>query len=226
MGDMKETEIAGAVMDWLQAQGWDCYPEVCPYYGGARADIVGVRGGLVLICEVKTNMSLALLSQAIGWRGDAHFICIATPEKRRRGGHTRAENHLIQYFGLGHIEVAARAWRPENRVSERVEPRYRRPYQSMVKGLLDCLHPDMKRYAPGARAGYSTPWKRTMDRAVKFIEKHPGCTIRELFEGVSTHYASGATARACLRHWLPEDSRVRADVETKPFRYYPSEASG
>lgn len=218
---MKETEIASAVMDWLQSQGWDCYPEVMPARGGPRADIVGVRGNLVMVCEVKTSMGLALLSQAIGWHGTANFIYVATPVKQRRYERTRAESHFIKYFGLGQLLVGDIPSEWGDLVKEGVRPSYLRPNKHLVKRMRGCLCPEMKRFNPGTKAGYSTPWNRTIDRAVKYIERHPGCTIKDLVRDVETHYASTAGARAGLREWLPEDSRIRIDVEIKPFRYYP-----
>ncbi len=217
-----EARIAGVVMDWLQAQGWDCYPEVEPARGGPRADIVGVRGNLVMVCEVKTSMGLALLSQAIGWHGTAHFICVATPVKQGRYERTRAEDHVFKYYGLGRLSVFDRGSEWEDRVKEKVRPSYLRPNKHLVERMRNCLCPDMKRYSPGTQVGYSTPWNRTMTRAVKYIESNPGCTIKELMGVVETHYASPAGARAGLREWLPEDKRVRVDTGARPFRYYPA----
>ncbi len=223
---MKEPEIAAAVMDWLQAQGWDCYPEVMPARGGPRADIVGVRGNLVMVCEVKTSMGLALLSQAIGWHGTAHFIYVATPVKQRRYERNRAEDHIIKYFGLGLLSVLDRDSAYRDRVDERLRPEYKRTCSFNVERMRNCLCPEMKRFNPGTQAGYSTPWNRTMDLAVEYVSQHPGCTIKEILGEVKTHYASSAGARAGLRDWLPADKRVRADTESKPFRYYPASEEG
>ena len=220
-----EASIAVAVMDWLQAQGWDCYPEVMPARGGARADIVGVRGKLVMICEVKTSMGLALLSQAIGWHGTAHFIYVATPAKKRGHERSRAEDHIIKYYGLGSLSVLGHDPDYGDRVNERRSPEYKRPGAFNVERLRNCLCPEMKRFDPGTKTGYSTPWNRTMDRAARYVEAHPGCTINELARDVETHYASTSGARAGLREWLPEDKRIRVDTTTKQSRYYPAEAA-
>lgn len=218
---MKESEVAAAVMDWLQGQGWDCFPEVMPARGGPRADIVGVRGSLVMVCEVKTSMGLALLSQAIAWHGTAHFIYVATPVKVKRYERSRAENHVMKHYGLGALSVLNYDPAYGDRVSEDWRPEYKRPNAFNVERMRNCLCPEMKRFNPGTQAGYSTPWNRTMDLAVGYVEQHPGCTVKDILGECKTHYASSAGARAGLRDWLPEDKRIRVDTDTKPFRYYP-----
>lgn len=88
---------------------------------------------------------------------------------------------------------------------------------------LELLDEDMKRYAPGttAAAGYSTAWRRTMDRCAAFVKQHPGCTVKEIIEQVDYHYASKSGARQGILLWLQKREDVDARHEGRCIRFYP-----
>lgn len=217
---MNESKLATAVMDWLSAQGWDCYPEVS-IGDGARADIVGIRGVLTLICECKMSASMALWGQAIRWRDYAHFLYIAFPRRSTHNAASKSvETHLEKYYGIGKLivdgnSVADSFWLPP----------FRRPVRDCYERLRRALHPDQKRYTPGSQKGFSSPWRRTMNKAAKWIRQHPGCDIKAIIEGTSHHYASDATARACLHHWLPLEKGIVVRTEGRKKLYYLEEES-
>ena len=59
-----EAALAEIVTTWLRADGWRTYHEVELPRGG-RADIIGVRRGLVWIVETKLQAGLDVLDQAL-----------------------------------------------------------------------------------------------------------------------------------------------------------------
>lgn len=221
-----EAEVAAAVMDYMVAEGYDCYPEVECAEG--RADIVGVRPfpfmphrKCVHIVETKTSWSLDLLEQAARRQGYAHYVSIAAP--------TRPNNYfswlckregigLIRFYdGVGDLRIAE---------TQQYPPRLNRHRPGRSFGpdrVLEALHDDQKRYAPGSTSdqGYSTAWRRTMDRAAEYVRTHPGCTVRELVDNVEHHYTRDAGARQGLLLWLPKRQDIEARHEAGAMRFYP-----
>lgn len=210
--EISEREIGKKVLDYWVSEGWDCYPECS--FGGARADLVAVRNGLIAFIECKTTMSMALFDQIVDWRAYANFLYVATPSRKMKR-FSRIEQHLFKYFGIGHVLVKKFGVFVSDAQYHRIRKRER-------EVVLNVIHPDMKNYVPGSQAsdGYSTPWKRTMTQAIAFIKTHPGCTVREVVAGIEHHYASNSGARACLFRWLIEDRRIRFRQEGRATNFY------
>jgi hypothetical protein len=235
---ISEQDVATAVMAYLVREGWECWPEV--EIPGGRADIVAVRPfpflphrRCVHIVETKTSWSLDLLEQAVDRRRMAHYVSIAAPTKRGF-----FYERLCRDFGIGTLQV----WRQgfgenaEFHVSEidstyrDVRPRLQRHTRNEKyfgpERCLSLLCDDQKRYTPGstAAAGYSTEWRRTMDRAAKFVADHPGCTVKELARSVEHHYSTAGGARQGFLTWLAKRTDIVARKEQGAMRFYPPEA--
>lgn len=234
---VSEEEVATAVMQHLITEGWDCYPEVL--LPGGRADIVAVRdlpfsqGKLVHIIETKTNWSLSLLEQAVNRQGFAHYVSIAAP------GIGRGNREINRFFellctarGIGIIIV-------EGVLEPKVEL-YRIQPAKLCRGLksakkfnwgpwktLAALHPDQKNYTPGTtgKAGYSTPFRRTMDRCVDYVRKHPGCTVKELVGAVESHYARPTGFKQGILMWLEKREEIRVDTSGSVYKFYPIDST-
>ena len=221
-----EAEVARVAMDRMVAEGWDCYPEVvlpC----GARADIVGVRRvpfcsrDIVMIVECKTSWTLKLLEQGERAIAHAHYVMLAAPTKS-----SIFYERLCMQRGIGMLRFMSSA---DLKVDEYrcVEPRrIVHRGKSRIWGperTLQCLHEDQKRYDPGttAAAGYSTPWRRTMDGAAKYIAKNPGITVKELIAAVDWHYSSVGSARQGFLLWLDQRDDVEARRDGREIRFYP-----
>ena len=219
-----EAELAALVMARLEADGWDCYPEAQfrSYLG--RADIAAKRGRILWVVECKTTFGLSVIAQARAWKGYANYRSVAVPMGRSSGGRSMA-SEICALLGIGILEVGKdRVYGgTDNRVRELIRPRLDR---KVGYGLVDCLHPDMKRYAPGTTSGegYSTPFSRTMDRCIEFIKERPGCTVKELIESIDHHYASLASAKTAIPYWL-DSPKFPVDVrkEKGRLRLYPNE---
>lgn len=229
-----EAEIAQAVMDELTSMGWDCYPEVVLPHGMSRADIVAVRPfpfmpgrKMVHIVECKSSWTLSLLEQGLHRTRFAHFVSLASQGRcsfmydrlcaERRLGRIAIDSHRIPRSGG--FELLAE---PGNQIRSK-----NKFAAEWVKKLVDSLHPDMKNYRPGTTSaqGFSTPWRRTMDAAARFVADNPGCTVAEIVDSVPTHYVSIAGAKTGVLTWLQERDDVRLDDTDRPYRFYPAEAS-
>jgi len=143
---MKETELAEKVVDWLKSQHWEVYQEVQPHAFDRTADIVAVTGNLLWIIEVKKSLSLALLEQALRWRGYANYISIATPNPKR---HTKGEDAarlFLKHFGIGRLSIRRRSG---DNVDQMIAPHLCR---NRLGTLMDCLTEHHKTYAQAGNA--------------------------------------------------------------------------
>ena len=219
-----ETEVAAVVMTAMQAEGWDCYPEVI--VPGGRADIVGVREfpfmkrRCVWIVECKTTWALSLLEQGVDRMGFAHHVSIAAPSEPSFFYET-----LCRERGIGMIRFHPKM--ADLTISEHgcLEPRLCRHGRHEMFGpgrTLESLHPDQKNAAPGSSSAgwYSTPFNRTMKRCAEYVREHPGCTVKEIVANVETHYSTIGSAKQCLLKWLEKQDGVEARIENRSMRFY------
>ena len=224
---MKETELAEAVVAWLEMEHWDVYQEVQMYAYSGICDIVATKGFLVWTIECKTSLTWGLIEQAWLWR--AHFRSIAIPRaKARTRGRRVAYLTCKNFFNLGIIEVHQIKTFDESimfEVAEQTPAPLMREYHEAAKRIKSRLVPEHKTYAKAGsvRGGYYTPYKYTMSRVKKFITKNPGCTLKEIMDDIGEgHYASMKSARASIRVALDSHERdwCRVDMENKPYKYY------
>ena len=103
-GTVKETEIAAAVVRWLVDMEWTVYQEVS--LGGRVIDLVATRGPLVWAIECKVSLGLAVLEQAYGLLGYAHYVSVAVREPTSEDSVVRwfAEQVVAAEHGIGVIE--------------------------------------------------------------------------------------------------------------------------
>lgn len=214
-----ETQLATAFMTHLESLGWDCYPEVAVNRGGNRADIIAYRKPLVWVVEAKLSLNEAVCEQAKAWLGWAHLVTVLAP-----GG--KAHPVLEEWCRIKGVGIIRASRHTTYRQTEhigfdnRLEARLHRSVYQNGRYIADHLHPDMKRYAPGTNAQFSSPWRRTMDAAIDCVLKNPGVGIKEIVAAIKHHYHSDATARACLVKWLQGDKRVRCELHGRSYRFF------
>lgn len=220
---MKETEVAAPVVAWLQKQGWDVYQEV---ENGNVADIVArmplkYRDDLIWVIETKTTLSLALLDQAIAWTPWAHLVSVAVPAPKTMRRGTRAINLVLQHYKLGFIEVDTfSGYKP---VREVETPGLHRIVKCHVRNWDRALVEEQKTYCPaGTQGGHWTPFKGTCKRLRGYVEKHPGCLMKEAVEGIRHHYQTEASAIGSLRYLVQDGvvPGVRFERDGRKIRLY------
>lgn len=215
-------------MDWLTADSWDCYPEAQFHAYTHRADIAAVRHGYLHIVECKLSMSLSLLAQAEAWIGRAHYISVAVPSGTKTNNGSYLAEQWCRHHGIGVFKVSTH----HNFGGRELEPVYRcewprlnRAAHKTARERIGRLHDDMKRYAPGTQAGYSSPYRRTMDQVHEFIKGQPGCTVKEILSHCTHHYLTDATARSCIpKNLMTIEKGIRAEKDGRVWRFYPAEA--
>lgn len=215
---MKEIELAEPVVEWLKSQNWNVYQEVQFRHMGGVADIVAERHGILWIVETKTALSIEVLNQASAWT--VHFRSVAVPKAKRDS--KRDYRVARDYYGVGVIEVT------NHSVDETLRPPLYLRHHKMAKRML-CQLTDLHKTfckAGSKGGGHLTPYKLTMMEVRRTIEKHPGCTVEELFEiHGSMHYANKSSFKGNILKCLDDFERdwCRIDKTTKPFRLYVSE---
>lgn len=224
---MKEIELAEKVVAWLESQHWDVYQEVQPGAFDRTADIVAVNGQLLWVVECKTSFSLALLEQAVRWRGYANYISIATPSPKRHSRGTDAGRLFLRHFGIGLIHV-------HNRDYDSVSQYHLcRPALSRKRSdtLFNAITEHHKTYA---KAGNSknmrwTPFQQTCSELQSIVQRNPGICFKDMMDRLSHHYNKNSTARSCLLKYLNMGDvvkGVRVEKDGKFLRLYPVEKAG
>ena len=192
-----ETELAAAVVAWLEDLGWEVYQEVEAYSGGPRADIIARRGPVIWAIEVKRSLSLTLLGQGHEWKQWAHRVSLAYPAGKRSTAAPALR--LARLDGLGLIEV----YRPDGHlnIQERSRGEFRRRIARPPR--LTEAH---KTYAKAgnAKGRRWSPFKATCESIRDAVTKDPGLTIAEVVERIEHHYASPKSARGSLLTWARE----------------------
>lgn len=188
-----ETQIAEKVVAWLQDQDWDVYQEVSPKRSQGIADIIAVQGSVYWIIEVKTYLGLAVLAQAVRWRGHSHMRAVAIPKSKKDSQTRWFAERIAKDYGVGIIRVA-------NRGSIRYIPGDFESKPRLLESLASSIRPEHKNYSkagtPGG--GYYTEFKATVDRLKVYLGKHPGATMKQIVADIEHHYANSRSARATL----------------------------
>lgn len=205
MSKIRETDIGAPVAAWLEETGWTVYPEVECW--GSVADIVALRGPLVWVVECKTSLSLDVMRQAAEWRGLAHYRSIAVPfptrSSNRNSGFT---SQVLGAFGIGKFLVRpnAESLRYAEAVEHRFAPRLDRAVKSdRLRNAVSDRH--REECVPGqvsAKGARITAFSNTCRNARNFVSDNPGCSMKELIDGIAHHYASDASARSAMSQWI------------------------
>jgi hypothetical protein len=211
---MKETELAANIVTWLADQHWEIYQEVEFSHRGGVADIVAVRNGIMWIIETKTHYGLDVLQQAAGW--PVHYRSVGVPYSVDRDYRVARD-----YYCVGVIQVG----KYTGEVREDVKPRLFIKNTKVVKRYLSQLTELHKTFAQaGSQSGHHlTPYKQTMLAVRKFIETHPGCTIKDIFNDLGEmHYASPESFKGNLLSALTSFERdwCKVDLSSKPYKLF------
>lgn len=224
-----EAKLAAIVVSWLQRDGWQVWQEVDGQY-----DILAQCGPRLWAIETKLHLGVKVLAQALRRRQDAHWASVAVP---RPSGHRDYDvEHLLErtaaMHGIGILQVTG----PNGMrgalggVDVRLAPvmthRKSWPAVAKLRKRLETVPQDAVD-AGTNRGGYWTPWKGTAERTQRFVRANPGCTLRELVDGIEHHYQRDSTARARLGELAEKGviGGVRVEREGKRIRLYPAEES-
>ena len=189
---MKETELAQKFVEYLKA--FDLYFEV-DYY--RSVDIVALIGKISAAYEVKTTFNFKVFEQAIENAKHFNYSYIAVPEFKDGW----IQMQLCRDYGLGLLMYDSK--NGYNDVREWIHPRLNRHVDN--KQLIARFHERNKRSLPGSKSGDTekiTAFGVTVENAVRFVRRHPNCTIKEMVDNITHHYGSNTLAKTNLYQWI------------------------
>jgi hypothetical protein len=207
---MTEAEIGRAVVTELQRQGYVTYEEVSAGLGGKRADVVGLRGRVLMLVECKRTLSLRLLDQLVTWRNAANYT-VAAIEKGRVG---EAVRRFAKSEGFGLWFVGA------SEIDETVAPQLVR--QTDDRELRRFLHAAQRsgEYAKAGSiaGGYWTPFQDTVRQLKEVVKAEPGIELRAALDKIRHHYASSRSAMSAIPDLIKRGVITGMTASGRPFR--------
>lgn len=222
---MTEADLAKKVIEWLQRHGWEVFQEV--EYRGSVADIVCMQGPTLWVIECKKTLGLSVIGQAHHWIKYAHRVSVAIayqhkkgkPEKQIRSTPARRFAYVVcKQFGIGILNVSASTQGREygGRFDVPVQEKVAAPLRRKISaGLRDVLCEQHKTFAEaGSPTGRRwTPFTATCMEVGNYVRNYPGCSLKQMIDTISHHYATAASARASLKRWI--DARKIPGVVTR-----------
>lgn len=212
-----EAALAKVIVSWLEVTNWDVYQEVQLYRGGAIADIVAIRPGVVWVVECKKTLGLDVIEQANEWRKIATGASVAAPIIKRRSKTCREfAIGVCEKFGIGVLIAESkdtcgyycnRQIMETNFDAGRVSERSRPVSVAMSKRDADRWKQTLcEQHKTFAEAGNCegrrwTPYTQTCAALKLFAEQNPGALLSEALAIVPTHYASKSGAMSSLQKW-------------------------
>ena len=218
-----EVALAKPLIAWLEDQEWEIYQEVQPQNYGYTADIVAVQNNIVWIIEVKKTFGLTVMEQAHRWKGFGNYISVAVPTSRNMSAVGR---YFLELEGIGILTIIKPNDynAPHDCVFELHHPRLNRRING---AMLKTLTPEHKVYAEAGNANGKrlTPFKQTCRKVLCAVKHRPGINMKELINGIDTHYSSTGCARSCLSQWIQAGKveGIRAEKDGRSLRLYPVE---
>jgi len=221
---LPESTIGKYLQIWLENQDWEVYPEAQTKIRGPRSDIIATKRGLLWAIEIKVNISLQLLEQAVRWieKGAVEVsICvpyIARKKAGRRNWHSRVVDEMLRHYGIGLIFAM-----PDNSFMQAMPPkllRFNYARSEIIKTQLDVR---MKKYTPGStsKMGYSTPRARISEDCIAYINKNPGCTLPELVKVVATPFTRNIKKKKYILQILEKMTNIRIKADRLKYQFYP-----
>lgn len=218
---LKESDLYEHVKQWLEARGWDVYPEVQPFAYDRRADIVALQGPSVAIVEMKTSLTYEVVRQAERWIGNAHYIWIAVPWRKVNW----FVAHYLREKRIGLLLVGEDEIEGTPAVTEHLRARFLRMKEKHIKwhNKVSPLH---KTALPGGSqaGGHITPYVKMMAEVGGMIENNPqGLTVDHILEHCETHYTrpkpSLAAALRNSEKWCRAAKNADGKTIFKPTRF-------
>lgn len=208
---ISEADMAAVVVADMQRMGYETYEEVSV---SNRADIVGVRGPVLVVVECKSSLTTQLMDQLLRWEGQAHLVIAAVGKWP-----SSSAREFCRCKGFGIWQVGGR------NIQTLLSPKLTR---RIAPTLRNALHPENKSGvslpagSPGG--GYFTPFRGTCMELRRIVKDTPGIELREALRQFAHHYASDRSAMVNLPSLIREGAVPGVRVETgKPLKLYPVE---
>lgn len=158
------------------------YAEVGTY------DVVGVKGDIAIVVEMKKQLNFKVIEQAIRAKYCADYIFIATPKPKNP--HSKIAINLLKQEGIGLIYTTDEPDMYDSRkIGSNIEfwgKRIRNKTYDIKKYINHEFH---SRTIAGVKSGEGiTEYSEMMDTIKFFLRRKEWVTIDELLENVQTYY--------------------------------------
>ena len=190
---MKETELAQKFVDYFSC--YDLYFEV-DYL--SCIDIVAINHPFSIAIEVKNAFNFKVFEQALDNVPHFNYSYIAVPVFKDWS----IQKRLCKDYGIGLIVYCEHAYHKEDSIKILVPPKLNR--RSNTK-LLERLCDRNKLSKPGAKSGDGekvTAFNVTVMNLEQYVQRRPGCSIKEAINNINHHYHSELSARSNIYQWI------------------------
>lgn len=181
---IKESDLAKQLIESFKGLQYDIYQEVETPCG--VADIV-LKSNFIWAIEVKTSLSLAVLSQAKNNLKYFNFssICVPRPKFGFTNGAVFARE-ICKNYGIGIFAVEQ-----FGEINE-VKAKFQR--KAMTKRIN--LYEMCKTYAEAGNSDGRrwTPFNQTIFELRNYVLKNPNCKLRDALKHIKHHYVSISSA--------------------------------
>lgn len=193
---MKETELAEKFINFFGNE-FQIYKEV-PAMG--FIDFVVKNENVTMAVEVKKTLNFNVIEQANRNKNYCDYSYIAIPStKSQHFGYT-----ICEMLGIGVL-----VYTKNNQVYEQVKPKKNRK----SKYYKLNLEPYMMRSVAGSQNNRMTPFKVTIENMVKYIKRHPNCTLNECLNNIDFHWNNISSAKNCVYLWIKRGIITEFNIE-------------
>ena len=186
---MTEVELAKNFIFYLQ-DSFDLYFEV------NDIDIIGKKGNILIGVEVKTSLNFKVIEQAYNNQTIVNYSYIAVPRPKDR----TFKYKLCSMLGIGILTFHPYGRRGLWEIREELKPKFLR--KAFTKWFEP--HPNLKRSIPGSPSGPGviSAFKITVENIERYIKRHPGCTIKNIFNDINHHYSGLSSMRGSIYGYI------------------------
>lgn len=187
---MTEVELAQKFIDYFNDDGYEVYKEV-PSNG--IIDIVAKSGNITVAIEVKVRLSFEVIEQAYRHLGYTTYVYVAVPHTKGSFAH-----HICSQLGIGVLEYNPNQYYGVTPITQIVKPKIFRKSKFLKLKLEEW----MKQSVAGSQNDRQTAFKNTISEMVKYIKRHPGCTLTDCLKNVDFHWSNITSAKGCVYQWI------------------------
>lgn len=211
-----ESDLFLPVKTFFEEKGYDVYSEVV-LPGGGRADVVAYMEPVATVIELKKQLSMELIEQALDRRRSFPYVYVCVPERKKPL--YRFVEKILRDAGIGVLEYTSGGY-----IRMKKAARFKRSLGFQARKWNEILRPEHKTWLEGGASGggYVTDYRLTMERVKSYlrIKGSEWTTIDDILNHCETHYAAPKPSLSqALRKF--EDAWCESKVEGRKlhFRY-------
>lgn len=200
--DISEVDVGKVVKEANLFKNMECAEEVGIGSRGS-CDLVYFNDGEVFAIELKKQLNIKVMAQAVRWLETASRVYIACPCTL-----TNDAREVLRALGIGYIMVYKYQGilDDEPKTGARITLTAEPLPGDLGFWLPELKHMDKKLEAGTQSGSRSTTFSRFIARAKEYVAEHPDATLKEIAINVQNHYSSYYSCISSLRKYA--DHRV------------------